>query len=534
MKKMGEICLNYIKSLHIEGFKKFVTLDVQFNEHMNILVGENEAGKSTILDAIKTVLNQQYKNVDKSVLRDLFNTQNVAAFQANPSIRTLPEILIEVELSLDPDGKNADYFYGEVYGNRKAKTEKFGVRFECKFDKELGEGLEQSISEGKIPYEYYTLTWNTFANRQYQMVKRPLHFLSIDTTSSATAPSFNYYNKSLFSSKYNETTRMKAKNDFREKLQDAFDSIELTPISDNIKFGVDSKKVVLETILSVYEDSIALENRGSGMESLIKTQIALDRKNGLDVILIEEPENHLCFSTLRKMLQEISEKQNESQILVATHNNMIASRLNLNNVLWITDDGVKSLSGVNPEVAKFFVKADDNAFLQLLLSKKVFLVEGATEFLLLPFFYKQITEHTIEGDGISVISCNGISYKKYLSIAEDANKRIAVITDNDGKQERINEAETFNQNHDLQHIFMGATTDDWTWEICVYNVNKEILDEMIGVQNGAKYLFHDKDYGAVPGKMLNNKVDTAYKMLTSGSVFEVPQYIKDAIEWINR
>lgn len=75
-------CLNYIKSLHIEGFKKFATLDVQFNEHMNILVGENEAGKSTILDAIKTVLNQQYRNVDKSVLRDLFNTQIVAAFQA--------------------------------------------------------------------------------------------------------------------------------------------------------------------------------------------------------------------------------------------------------------------------------------------------------------------------------------------------------------------------------------------------------------------------------------------------------------------
>lgn len=52
--------MNYIKSLHIEGFKKFTSLDVEFNEHMNILVGENEAGKSTILDAIKTVLNQQY------------------------------------------------------------------------------------------------------------------------------------------------------------------------------------------------------------------------------------------------------------------------------------------------------------------------------------------------------------------------------------------------------------------------------------------------------------------------------------------
>lgn len=36
---------------------------------MNILVGENEAGKSTILDAIKTVLNQQYRNADKSIFQ---------------------------------------------------------------------------------------------------------------------------------------------------------------------------------------------------------------------------------------------------------------------------------------------------------------------------------------------------------------------------------------------------------------------------------------------------------------------------------
>ena len=78
--------MNHIKSLHIEGFKKFVPLDVEFNEHMNILVGENEAGKSTILDAIKTVLNQQYRNADKSILRDLLNKRIVAAFEANPSV----------------------------------------------------------------------------------------------------------------------------------------------------------------------------------------------------------------------------------------------------------------------------------------------------------------------------------------------------------------------------------------------------------------------------------------------------------------
>lgn len=524
--------MNYIKSLHIEGFKKFRLLDVEFNEHMNILVGENEAGKSTILDAIKTVLNQQYRLADKSVLRDLFNTQMVEVFEANPSVKTLPRILIEVELILDPKTKNADYFHGEVYGTLKKQDEKFGIRFECKYDELLGAGMEQSILEKKIPYEYYSLTWMTFANNPYQTIRRPLQFLDIDTTSNATAPSFNSYNRTLFTSRYDEATRAKVKNDFRTRLIEAFDAADLPKLGDNRKFGVDTKKVVLETILSVYEGAIALENRGSGMESLIKTEIALEKTNGLDVILMEEPENHLSFTTLRKMLREISIKQKDSQIIVATHNNMIASRLNLNNVLWITECGVKSLSEVDDDVAKFFVKADDNAFLQLLLSSKAFLVEGATEFLLLPHFYKQITGKTIEEDSISVISCDGISYKNYLEIAQKTNKRISVITDNDGKQSRIDEAAAFNKTTILQHIFLSATTDDWTWEACLYNLNKAVLDGMIEVQAGADYLFHKKDYGQVLGKMLNNKVETAYKMLLSGIAFEVPQYVKDAIKWL--
>lgn len=243
--------MNYIKSLHVEGFKKFQTLNVEFNEHMNILVGENEAGKSTILDAIKTVLNQQYRLADKSVLRDLFNAQMVEAFEANPSVKTLPRILIEVELVLDPKTKNADYFYGEVYGALKKQDEKFGIRFECKYDELLGAGMEQSILDKKIPYEYYALTWMTFANNPYQTIRKPLQFLVIDITSNATVPSFNSYNRTLFTSRYDEATRAKAKNDFRTKLVEAFDTTELPELGDNRKFGVDTKKVVLETILSV-------------------------------------------------------------------------------------------------------------------------------------------------------------------------------------------------------------------------------------------------------------------------------------------
>jgi len=78
------------------------------------------------------------------------------------------------------------------------------------------------------------------------------------------------------------------------------------------------------------------------------------------------------------------------------------------------------------------------------------------------------------------------------------------------------------------------TTECWTWEACFYKLNKETLENLITVEQNAKYLFYEKDYGRVLGKMLNNKVDTAYKMAESDIQFEIPQYIKEAIEWLNK
>lgn len=523
--------MNHIKSLHIEGFKKFVRFDVLFNEHMNILVGENEAGKSTILESINIVLNQQYRNADKSILKDLLNERMVSSFSNEPSVRNLPYILIELQLELNHKGKNSEYFFGE---NNLARTASFGITFECRFDEELGSDLDEEINEGKIPYEYYALRWNTFAGLPYQPIKRSLNFLAIDPSSSDSNPSFNYFSRALFSSIYDERTRMGAKNSFRDRLSAAFAEVNLPAISAQRKFGINDKKVILESILSVYEGTIALENRGRGMEHLIKTQIALDRqRNNLDVILMEEPENHLCHSSLRKMLQEIASRQTGSQIIIATHSNMIASSLNLNNVLWITRDKAESLRCVDTEVANFFVKAADNSFLQLLLSNKVILVEGTTEYLLFPHIYTQVTRRTMEIDGISIISCNGISYKHYLEIGQAIGKKIAVLTDNDRNQGRIDDAIAYNTRNDKQHVFIGRDVADWTWEVCFYTLNRTKLDSMIHLQLGAKYPVRGIECDPVLGKMLNNKVDTAYQMLISNEIFEIPQYVKDAIAWLN-
>ncbi|EAE1082043.1 DUF2813 domain-containing protein, partial [Listeria monocytogenes] len=76
--------MNHIKRMHIKGLKKFKDIDIEFNEKINILVGENESGKSTILEAINIVLNQQYRSIDKYILKDLMNINSMKDFHKNP------------------------------------------------------------------------------------------------------------------------------------------------------------------------------------------------------------------------------------------------------------------------------------------------------------------------------------------------------------------------------------------------------------------------------------------------------------------
>ena len=41
-----------VRKLKVQNFKRFRSLELDFDVGMNILVGENDAGKSTILEAI--------------------------------------------------------------------------------------------------------------------------------------------------------------------------------------------------------------------------------------------------------------------------------------------------------------------------------------------------------------------------------------------------------------------------------------------------------------------------------------------------
>ena len=66
----------YLKSLNLNNFRKFQNLQVEFTKGLNLLVGENDAGKTAIVDAIKYVLNTQSFDYIRPSYEDFFNSES--------------------------------------------------------------------------------------------------------------------------------------------------------------------------------------------------------------------------------------------------------------------------------------------------------------------------------------------------------------------------------------------------------------------------------------------------------------------------
>ena len=491
---------SYIKTLYINGFKKFIDFKVGFNEKMNILVGENEAGKSTILDAIKLVIFQSYRNTDKSVLLNLFNVNDVIRYQENPSLETLPKILIEIELHVDDRHPKSQELFGQ---HNHTKKELYGLRFVCEYSDELSDGTFSFNST--IPVDYYILKWETFSGRTYVYQNNLIKTIAIDTSKSDSNSSYNYFNKQIFNSVFDSNERNKNRHMFRESLDNIFSGENKLLIDENRAFNINGAKLILENLIT---------------------------------ILLEEPENHLRHSNLRAMINRITNHREDSQIVLTTHSNLITSRLGLNNILWIGKTQSKSFKNLDKNTVQFFHKSDDNKLLEFLLSNKVILVEGKTEYLLLSLLYEQYYKKSLDEDNITIISLNGLSYNNYLDIMNDNDKKIAVITDNDGKQSKIEQAiKVNNVSHNIK-FFMGKTIEDWTWEVCFYNINSKVLEEIISINESADYPVKEYKDGrsnnlsTVLRKMINSKSESAYTILTSDRTFNIPDYVKEAFEWI--
>lgn len=519
--------MKVINKIKLYNFKRFTELEVDFDNSLNLLIGDNEAGKSTILLALDAVLSGNRNKIETIGLDNIINHQAVTEFlTSDKKIENLPSVFVEVYLN-EQDNHSMN---GKINSDGIICD---GLTFSCEPIDELSSEINEILGqdEPNFPYEYYSIKFNTFSGEAYTGYRRFLKHLVIDSSQISNEHATRAYIKTIYNSKVIDSEKNKHQNEYR-RFKDAFTSEVLEGINDRLekyKFTVTtSTKSNLETDLTISEDGIVLDNKGKGSQCFIKTEFALqrnDNEKNLDILLLEEPENHLSHINMKKLIRRISSSENK-QLFITTHNNLISTRLDLRKSILLNSNNPNAvlLKDLPEDTSKFFIKAPDNNILEFILSKKVILVEGDAEYILLDKIYTSVTGEKIEDSDIHIISVGGTSFKRYLDIALLLGIKTVVIRDNDGDYANNCVDNYSDYDCDFIKIFSDEDNDRYTFEVCLYQDNIEICDTLFGV--GRRTL-------SVQEYMLKNKANCAYELLAQDASDVVsPNYIKEAIEWI--
>ena len=159
-----------IEKIYLENFKKFKKFVLIPNMGMNVLIGDNEAGKSSILEAIDIVASGNMRRIEEIGIDHFFNIEAVNDFLTGEhSIDRLPVIRIELYLS----GNFEHTMNGR---NNSDKRICDGIRLVCAPNRDYTTEITEAINANidYFPYDYYSVRFSTFADEPYTRFKKKL------------------------------------------------------------------------------------------------------------------------------------------------------------------------------------------------------------------------------------------------------------------------------------------------------------------------------------------------------------------------
>lgn len=529
-----------IKKVRIQNYKQFKDITISFNEGCNIIIGNNDAGKTSLLEAINLALTA--KLYGRSILQELspylFNQDLVNQYvndvkqKKNPA---LPEIIIEVFFDDSFEDKS---FQGP---NNSLEEDCCGVSLRIHFDKAFQKEYENYKAETEeitnIPIEYYTYEWFSFAYGNDKFTKLPLRTHLINNIEHRYNNGVDKYIASLI--EYNLGSKDKAllALKYRKLKEDFIEDPKITEINDKFtkeEFKISDKKTVVsidtsakaswDSTLSLYLNDIPFRFIGKGEQNSIKTKLAIKAHiEKASLIMIEEPETSLSYSNLNKLINNIEELCKEKQIIITTHSSFVMNKSGLEKTILLNGDSWLSIKNLDKETYDYFKKLPGFDTLRMILSRKTILVEGPSDELIVQKAYKDKYDKLPIENGIDVVSVRGLSFKRFLSISKILGNKIVVVTDNDGN---INALENkYKDYKDSSNIKLCWSTDETlkTLEPNILACNnidklKEIFDKT-DITND-KFIEYFK----------TNKTTVALKIFeTEKGAVKFPQYIEDAI-----
>ena len=468
----------YLRKLEIEGFKSFgKRFTVEFHEGLNVLVGENGAGKTGVINALRQLFQDSESGKRSINERDFHKSFELNSLPASSFAitATFGDLSVFEKVALDSwCGEqdeamlNLSVFNRELRGRYSQELWGGAIRtgifnqqtlelIHCIYLPPLRDA-EQKLREGR--QSRLSRLMKALCKDQLQECAKtstlhPLEVKVADFNSQLAAEQDIKRANDLISS----SLRAALGERLSQNTTIQFSESNFTRIVEGLRllYFPNASSAELSQFRSLDENSLGYNNL-LYIASILAELIVEDGEGPGErtlhkLLLIEEPEAHLhpqLQIRLLKHLQEVALNKN-IQVVITTHSTVISSAVSINNIIHI-NGGAEPLAvparfcGLTEPSRRFIDRWLDVTKSNLLFSKGVILVEGVAEAIALPELAKIVLANrgqglnTLEDYGVSVINLNGIYFAHFMQLfceidgqqrSRDLPIPCAGLTDND-------------------------------------------------------------------------------------------------------
>lgn len=566
----------YLQNIKLWNFRRFgaegfdienPNLDLDFTKGLNVIIGENDSGKTAIIDAIKLVLKTHSYEYIKVEDKDFYHQSDRFRIELTFKELSDEEAKNFTEwLTWEKEGDNIIPILKVFYDVKRKDDKIFPTDIKAGADNE-GYSLTAEVRE------YLKITYlKPLRDAENELISKRNSRLSqillgdtiFKDTNHTLVNDFNQVNNKVSDYFGSEGGGKEIKNKIDSYIKGFYGQDKETLFRAS---GNDIKSILEKLSLSLKDE----ENVGLGTMNRLFMAVELLHLNkenwsGVRLGLVEELEAHLHPQAQMQIIETL-QKQENVQLILTTHSPNLASKVKLENLIICNNGNAfpmgKNYTKLNSDDYVYLEKFLDVTKSNLFFAKGVILVEGWAEEIIIPSLAKAIGFDLTE-KGVSVVNIGSVAFDHYSKIflresTPNMTIPIAVVTDCDIKEyesnggdivkrqnieEEINNKINSIQNKSEENV-KYFVAPRWTLEYCLYlsdSLGEKFKDIVKEIHSGTDW---NSDFEKELAKKLINKglekTKIAYQLAThldsldtclDISAEDTTNYLKQAIEYV--
>lgn len=461
-----------IKKLTVDGFRCLLGFEVNFEDDLTVIVGENDAGKSSLIECLKVVtqgrkvekddfshgLNQIKISIstDEFEFHKIYDLNDDSVVEANLTASPTKEYIEEIRSWLSDE--NLDLSVQEEQEKVKliAKTIGLTVRANSNvanlktaiLEKFNGDDIE--IDGATFPsFNNIQLDGRHFEDvsgffKEVFLKGKQSEIWDERITEDQTIEEFvrekiNSYSKHIEQS-IRETGVLSRMQLFLKDLTE----VKIEPLYYKKDLNIDAKVKFME-----YGKEVSIDKKGDGTKRRItmalleyKKEQALLEHDTSTIYLLDEPDTHLHVKAQIEFLETVKGfVENGSQVILTTHSPFIINSGKPKKIRLLENRNnhskIKSIES-NPDSADIILRTLGIENTYLFFARHIIIVEGETEEKFITSYFIRAFDETLSSSLVKMINCKGIQNIPGFSTAllEIHNsENIHLLFDNDASPE---------------------------------------------------------------------------------------------------